>query len=73
MWIIRNSPFLLIAVVGILTGGYLILRPREYKDELWKSGDDVISRFPHWAVRVLGAFIILTVVGVSYLYLVSSR
>jgi hypothetical protein len=62
-----NAPVLIITAVFAWVGGYLILRPQQYKDELRRSGDDVISRFPRWAVRTLGGFI--TVFGLGMLYL----
>jgi hypothetical protein len=68
-----NAPVLIIAAVFVWAGGYLILRPRLYKDELRSSGDNVISRFPRWAVRILGVFIIMVALGVSYLALTSSK
>jgi hypothetical protein len=68
-----NAPVLLITAVFVWAGGYLILRPQEYKSELWRSGDNVISRFPPWAVRILGVFLIVMALGVSYLALKSSK
>jgi len=68
-----NAPVLLITVVFVWLGGYLILRPQEYNDELWKSGDDVISRFPRWSIRILGVFLIVVALGVSYLLLTASK
>jgi uncharacterized protein YjeT (DUF2065 family) len=68
-----NAPVLLITAVSARVGGYLILRPQQYKDELWRSGDDVISRFPGWAVRILGVFIIVFGLGMLYLALRSSK
>ena len=69
-----NAPVLIItAVVSIWLGGYLILRPQHYKDELGASGDDPISRSPRWAVRLLGVVTIVTGLVVSYLMLTSSK
>jgi hypothetical protein len=73
MSINSNAPVLLITAVFVWAGGYLILRPQEYKGELWRSGDNVISRFPRWAVRILGVFLIVMALGVSYLALKSSK
>lgn len=68
-----NAPVLLIAAVFVWGGGYLILRPQVYKDKLWRSGDDVISRSPRWAIRVLGVSLIVAALGVSYLALTSAK
>ena len=68
-----NAPVLVITTAFVCVGGYLIFRPQKYKDELRSSGDDVISRFPPWAVRILGIFIIVLALGVSYLALTSSK
>jgi putative copper export protein len=67
MTINPNAPILIIITVSVWVGGYLILRPRQYKDELRRSGDDVISRFSPWAVRALGVFIIVFSLGMLYL------
>ena len=68
-----NAPVLIITAVFVWGGGYLIFRTQQYKDELWRSGDDVISRFPRWAVRILGVFVIVVALVVSYLALTSSK
>jgi hypothetical protein len=60
------------AGICLYTGTYLILKPQRYKDEL-KEYEDVISRFPRWAIRILGAFLIAFAVGVSYLLLTASK
>lgn len=73
MSIIPNAPILIIVAVFVLSGAYLILRPERYKGELWKTGDDVISRFPPWAVRILGGVIIVAALGLSYLFLAHAR
>jgi len=74
MLINPNTPVLIIInAVFILGGGYLILRPQHYKDELGASGDDPISRSPRWAVRLLGVVTIVTGLVVSYLMLTSSK
>jgi uncharacterized protein YjeT (DUF2065 family) len=68
-----NAPVLLITAVFAWMGGYPILRPQQYKDELWRSGDDVISRFPRWVVRILGIFIIVFGLGMLYLAFRSTK
>jgi uncharacterized protein involved in exopolysaccharide biosynthesis len=68
-----NAPVLIITVVFIWSGGYLILRPSAYKSELRAYGDHVISRFPSWAVRILGIFIIVFALGVTYLALKTGK
>jgi hypothetical protein len=68
-----KAPVLIITAAFVWVGGYLIFRTQQYKDELWRSGDDVISRSPRWAVRILGVFIIAVALGVSYLALISSK
>jgi hypothetical protein len=56
----------------------MIVRPEEYKQQLLRSGqhdvslgssDDDIS--PRWPVRVLGVFIALMGLGISYLALLN--
>ena len=68
-----NAPVLIITAVFVCVGGYLIFRTQQYKDELWRSGDDVISRFPRWAVRILGVFVIVVALIISYVALTPSK
>ncbi len=68
----KDWVFIIPAGICIYTGAYLILKPQAYKDEL-KEFEDVISRFPRWAIRILGAFLIAFAVGVSYLLLTASK
>lgn len=69
----KSLPALLMFGVGIALGVYLILKPREYKDDLTRSGDDVLSRFPRWAIRILGVFLIVLSLSLSYLFLNSTK
>jgi uncharacterized protein YjeT (DUF2065 family) len=64
---------LIITAIFVWVGSNLILRPHQYKDELWRTGDDVISRFPSWAVRILGLFTIIFGLGILYLAFRSSK
>jgi hypothetical protein len=68
-----NAPVLIITAVFIWLGGKLILRPQQYKDELAASYDNPISRSPRWTVRILGVFLIVTALVLSYLVLSSSK
>jgi uncharacterized protein involved in exopolysaccharide biosynthesis len=61
-----NAPVLIITAIFAWVGSNLILCPQQYKDELSRSGDDVISRFPRWAVRILGVFTIVFGLGLLY-------
>jgi hypothetical protein len=62
----------ILAGIFLCVGGYLILRPQQYKDEL-EGSDHVISRLPRWAIRILGVFIIATGISVFYLFWTSSK
>ena len=68
-----NSPILIVTVVGVLLGGYLIVRPAEYKAGLRESGENPISRSPSWVVRILGLLLILIVVCVTYWALTAGK
>ena len=63
---------LILTGVYLCVGSYLIFRPQKYKDELGEL-EDVISRFPRWAIRILGVFIIAVGIGVFYLFLTASK
>jgi hypothetical protein len=62
-----HAPVLIIIAAFAWTGGYLVLRPKQYKNELEDHGEDLISRFPQWAVRVLGVFLIVFALEITYL------
>jgi hypothetical protein len=75
---INHSGILIITSALVCLGGYMIVRPEEYKQQLLRSGqhdvslgssDDDIS--PRWPVRVLGVFIALMGLGISYLALLN--
>ena len=68
----KDWVFIIPAGGFLYMGAYLILKPQAYKDEL-KEFEDVISRFPRWAIRILGAFIIAVAIGVSYLILTTPK
>ena len=62
----KDFGVLLLTGISLCVGGYFILRPQQYKDELKGFDEGVISRSPSWAIRTLGVFIII--VGVSVFY-----
>ncbi len=68
----KDFGVLILTGIFLFVGSYLVLRPQQYKDEL-KGFEHVISRFPRWAVRILGVFIIAVAIGVFYLFLTTSR
>ncbi len=69
----KNYGVLILTGIFLYVGSYLILRPQQYKDELDEFGEDVISRFPRWTVRIVGVFIITIGIGVCYLVLRASK
>ena len=68
----KDFGVLILTGIFLFVGSYLVLRPQQYKDEL-KAFGHVISRFPRWAIRILGDFIIAVAIGVFYLFLTTSR
>lgn len=64
-----DVPILIVTVVGVFTGAYLIVRPAAYQKELRGLGDEVISKWPLWSVRILGAFLIVLMFGITYFVL----
>ena len=52
--------------IFVCMGGYLAVKPQEYKNDLAQY-EDVISRSPRWAIRVLGLFLIVFAAGLFYL------
>jgi uncharacterized protein YjeT (DUF2065 family) len=68
----KDFGVLMLTGIFLFVGIYLILRPKQYKDEL-RRFEDVISRFPRWAIRILGVFIIAVGLGVFYLFLTGSK
>ncbi len=68
----KNLGVLMLTVIFLCVGSYLILKPQQYKDEL-ASFENIISRFPRWAIRILGVFIIAVGVCVFYLSLIASK
>ena len=68
----KDFGVLILTVIFLCVGGYLIVRPQQYKDEL-EGFNHVISRFPPWAIRILGVFIIAVGIGVFYLFLTSPK
>ena len=63
---------LILAFIGAAVGGYLVVRPQAYKDEMAGLGH-LFGSFPTWAIRILGVFLIAFVAGVSYLFFMQSR
>jgi uncharacterized protein involved in exopolysaccharide biosynthesis len=63
---------LLMSGLAVWTGSYLIFKPQQYKDEL-ATFENIISRFPRWAVRILGVFVIVVAITVSYLFLTTPK
>jgi uncharacterized protein YjeT (DUF2065 family) len=59
-----NAPILIVTVVAICQGGYLILRPAEYK-----AAVRTLSRSPSWSIRILGLFLIVLALVITYLAL----
>jgi hypothetical protein len=77
---INHNGVRIIISVLVFLGCYMILRPKEYKYKLLRSDDDDISLrsrdddiSPLWPVRVLGVFIVLMGLGISYLALVPPK
>jgi uncharacterized protein YjeT (DUF2065 family) len=68
----KNVGVPLLVGIFVCVGGYLLLRPQRYKDELAQF-EHVISRFPSWAIRILGVFIMVVGIGVFYLFLRSPK
>jgi hypothetical protein len=72
----RDGVLIIISVL-VCVGGYMTLRPEEYKYKLLRSDISVRSRdddiSPLWPVRVLGVFIVLMGLGLSYLALVPPK
>jgi uncharacterized protein YjeT (DUF2065 family) len=68
----KDFGVLMLTGIFLCVGSYLILRPQQYKDEL-EGFEAVISRFPRWAIRILGGFIIAVGIGVFYLFLTASK
>ena len=52
--------------IFVCMGGYFAVKPQEYKNDLAQY-EDVISRSPRWAIRVLGLFLIVFAAGLFYL------
>jgi hypothetical protein len=50
----------------VFLGVYRAVKPQEYKNDLAQY-EDVISRSPRWAIRVLGLFLIVLAAGLFYL------
>lgn len=70
---IQDSGVVLILTgICICLGIYLIVRPQQYKEEL-EDFEDVISRSPRWAIRLLGVFTIAVGIGVFYLFLTTLK
>jgi uncharacterized protein YjeT (DUF2065 family) len=59
-----NAPILIVTVVAVCLGGYLVLRPAEYK-----AAVPTLSRSPSWSIRILGVFLILFALVITYLAL----
>jgi uncharacterized protein YjeT (DUF2065 family) len=68
----KDFGVLILTGIFLCVGSYLILRPQQYKDEL-EGFEDIISRFPRWAIRLLGVFNIAVGIGVFYLFLIASK
>jgi uncharacterized protein YjeT (DUF2065 family) len=68
----KNFGVPILTGISLCVGSYLILRPQQYKDEL-EGFEDIISRSPRWAIRILGAFIIAVGICVFYLSLTTSK
>ena len=61
-----NMPIVFVTAIGVCTGVYLIARPAAYQNELRGLGDDMISKWPSWSVRVMGACLIVVMLGITY-------
>ena len=76
----NHNGVLIIVSVLVGVGRYMVLRPEQYKQELLRSDHDDISLrssdediSPSWPVRVLGVFIFLMGLGISYLAFVPPK
>jgi hypothetical protein len=58
--------------IFVCMGVYLAIKPQEYKNDLAQY-EDVISRSPRWAIRVLGLFMIAFAAGLFYLISKSTK
>jgi hypothetical protein len=58
--------------IFVCMGGYLAVKPQEYKDDLAQH-EDVISKSPRWAIRILGLFLIVFAASLFYLISKSAK
>jgi hypothetical protein len=68
----RAAFILMLLPIVVYLGGYLVLRPQQYRDELGRF-EGVISRSPRWAIRMVEIFIIVAGLAFSYLFLAAAK